>query len=134
MKKLSLFIFLFSILTAKSTYADSLNCKLDVDDPNVANHTYVIADSVAGDCDGRHFEISGIGPGLRIAVGSVFMISCPGVSNRRFAGRYYGIKADVSVAVGADAGIYLGRNGLCVIGGLAFGLGADVTGSVLTIK
>lgn len=118
----------FSSFYAK---ADSLNCKINnVDYSEVVNHTFIIVDSVKGTCEGHSFDISGIGLGIKLVLGSYLTITCPGAFSGNFKGRYYGVKADIPVL---GAGLYYGKRGLCAIGIVGFSAAVGGTGSVLTI-
>ncbi len=127
---LAQFLVLLISITSLQSKADSMSCTIDNMDSAAVNHMYVINDTIRGVCEGKAFDISGIGLGLKLSMVSTITITCPGVTNGNFAGRYYGIKVEIPVL---GAGLYSGRKGLCAVGMLGLTLSAGGTGSVLTI-
>ncbi len=124
-------IFLLFSFAGLESKADSMSCSVkNLDNDSDANHMYVINDSVRGTCDGKFFDISGVGIGLKLSMVSLITITCPGVTNANFSGRYYGVKVDIPVL---GAGLYSGRKGLCAVGLFGLTLAIGGTGSVLTI-
>lgn len=90
----------------------------------------IVADQVRVRCsDGYNVAINGIGVGLRFSMASGFIVSCIGNSDD-LKGNYYGAKADAALLLGVSGAAFVGKKGVCAIGGVSiysFGVGASIS-------
>ena len=125
--------FLFLFMSA-SSFASTINCSVNQIDGRGSDYSAVFVDIVRGTCErGTYaFQLSGIGLGLRWVMGSAMGITCP--FSDEIVGTYGGVKADATVLIGAQAGLFVGSNGICALGGVTgLGAGVNLSGSRLKI-
>lgn len=128
----NLLLALFTVLTGFQSYAGSgaITCSTY---KNQINTMLVLADQLRIHCsEGYYAAINGIGIGLQ-ATGGAYVISCIGSTDSDLQGTFYGAKADANLIFGLSGSAYVGKKGVCVVGGANVGFGAGVSISTLQI-